>query len=378
MNSVCPARRGRPRSALAAGAAAAALLAAAAACSAPGPRPGSSPAVPSAAPAPALHSGTPLLTAAFTVPGGGHVNEAQFSADGKLAAAASVSASGSSKIYVWNVAARKFLVTLTAPGGAVYLAFGADDTTLTALVERAGSGAAVIDRWSLATGASTTLWRPPGDANWVASYDEGTLAIANAADDAVQVLSVATAHVIADIAMPGGANIVDYGLELDGDGRTLITSDQHGNSYVWDVASGKLTARLRYPAADVDKGVLEHPLYLSPDGATVVVPDAAGASTLLDAGTGANVTPRSAVWSRDAGVCLFSVDSRVCAAPWGSHTIDLWDIGARTQLTAVTSPAFVGTEGIPAIGPDASEVLTLAPFTKGGTGRLYLWTIPAG
>lgn len=79
------------------------------------------------------------------------------------------------------------------------------------------------------------------------------------------------------------------------------------------------------------------------------------------------MTPRRAVWSRDDGVCLFSVDSRVCAAPWGGHTIDLWDIGARTQLTAVTSPAFVGTEGIPAIGPDASEVLTLAPFTKGGT-----------
>jgi WD40 repeat protein len=307
--------------------------------------------------------------------GGGLGNEAQFSADGRLAAAASVSAAGASKIYVWNVAARKYLTTLDAPGGAVYLAFGADDATLTALVDEAGSGT-VIDRWSLATGAGTTLWRPPGDANWIASYDESTLAIANPADDAVRVLSVGTAQVIADISMPGGANIVDYGLELNGDGRTLVASDQHGNSYVWNVATGALIARLRYPAADVTKGVLQHPLYLSPDGKTVVVPDAEGPPRLVDAETGADVTPRSALWSRDGGACLFAVDSRVCATPRGGHTIDLWDIGTGTRLTTVSSAAFAGTAGIPAIGPDSSEVLALAPFAKGGTSRLYLWTIP--
>lgn len=350
-----------------------------AACSAPGPRPASGPGVSSSAAArpapPALHSGAPRLAAAFTVPGGGLVNEAQFSADGKLAAAARVSSAGASKIYVWNVAARKYLTALDAPGGAVYLAFGADDTTLTALVERSGSGSTVIERWDLATGAGTRLWNPPGDANWIASYDESTLAIANPADNAVQVLSVSTARVIADIPMPGGANIVDYGLELDGDGRTLIASDQRGDSYVWNVAAGALIARLRYPAADVARGVLQHPLYLSPDGKTIVVPDAQGPPRLVDAATGADVTPRSPLWNRDGGACLFSVDSRVCATPRGDHAIDLWDIGTRTRLTAVTSPALVGTDGIPAIGPGASEVLTLAPFVKGGTSKLYLWTI---
>ncbi len=379
MASVFRTRPGRCQAALAA-AAAALALAALAACSAAGPPTAGGPSVPSAAgrpsAPPALPAGTPRLAAAFTVPGGGLVNEAQFSADGKLAAAARVSAAGASKIYVWNVAARAYLTTLDAPGGAVYLAFGPDDSTLTALVERAGSGDAVIERWNLASGAGSLLWRPPADANWVTSYDESTLAIANAADDAVTVLSVGTAHVIADIAMPGGANIVDYGLELDADGRTLVASDQHGNSYVWDVTTGTLIRRLRYPAGDVDQGVLAHPLYLSPDGQTVVVPDAAGTSRLLDASTGADLTPGSALWKRDDGGCLFSVDGRVCASAWGDHTIDLWDIGARTQLTAVTSPALVGTEGIPAIGPDASEVLALAPFAKGGTGKLYLWVIP--
>jgi WD40 repeat protein len=359
------------------------IVTALAACSASGSRPASGPADPSgpgSSPGPgissgALHSGAPRLAAAFTVPGGGLVNEAQFSADGKLAAAASASAAGTSKIYLWNVATRRYLTTLDAPGGAVYLAFGADDTTLTALVERAGSGDAAIDRWNLATGQRTTLWSPPGDANWIVSYDESTLAIANSADDAIRVLSVNSARVIADIAMPDAANIVDYGLELNGDGRTLIASDQHGNSYVWNISTGALIARLRYPASDVAKGVLTHPLYLSPDGKTIVVPDAEGPPRLVDAGTGADVTPRGALWNRDGGACLFSVDSKVCATPRGDHTIDLWDIGARAHLVAVTSPALVGTEGIPAIGPNASEVLALAPFTKRGTSKLYLWAI---
>jgi hypothetical protein len=106
------------------------------------------------------------------------------------------------------------------------------------------------------------------------------------------------------------------------------------------------------------------------------VPDAQGPPRLVDADTGADVTPRSPLWNRDGGACLFSVDSRVCATPRGDHAIDLWDIGTRTRLTAVTSPALVGTDGIPAIGPDASEVLALAPFAKGGTSKLYLWTVP--
>ena len=86
--------------------------------------------------------------------------------------------------------------------------------------------------------------------------------------------------------------------------------------------------------------------------------------------------PRCAQTRSGAFARLFAVDSRVCATPRGEGTIDLWDIGTRTRLTTVTSPAFAGTDGIPAIGPDASEVLALAPFAKGGTSRLYLWTIP--
>jgi WD40 repeat protein len=371
-------RLGRRRATLAAGAVAfLAVAGAVAACSGPGPRPGqSSPVTLAKAAPPALPAGPPVLAAAFTVPGGGLVDEAQFSPDGKLAAAASTSAAGPSKIYVWDVATGKYLVTLDAPGGSVYLAFSPDDSTLTGLVQRAGSGGASIDRWDLATGARTTLWNPPADANWVVSYNDSTLAIANAADDAIQVLSVGTGHVIADIPMPGAANIVDYGLELDASGSTLIASDQHGDSYIWDVATGALIARLRYPAADVVKGVLQHPLFLSPDGKTVVIPDAQGPSTLRDIATGANLTPRSAMWPADNGGCLFAVDSRVCATAQGEYTINLWDVGTGSYLTAVSNPALVGLEGIPAIGPDASEVVTLAPYAQGGTSKLYLWKIP--
>jgi WD40 repeat protein len=371
-------RRGRHWRALAAGAAPLilAVTGAVAACSAPGLRPESSPGTPSTVAPPPLHAGRPVLTAAFTVPGGGLVDEVQLSPDGALAAAASTSATGASKIYVWDVATGRYLITLGAPGGSVYLAFGADDSTLSGLVEPAGSGRASIDRWDLATGVRTTLWSPPADANWIVSYNDTVLAIANAADDAIAVLSVGSGHALADISMPGGANIVDYGLELDADGRTLIASDQHGNSYIWDVVTGALIARLRYPAADVVKGVLQHPLFLSPDGKTVVIPDAQGPSTLLDVATGANLTPRSAMWPADNGGCLFSADSRVCATAQGAHTINLWDVGTGTFLTAVSNPALVGLEGIPAIGPDASEVVTLAPYAEGGTSTLYLWKIP--
>jgi len=313
---------------------------------------------------------TSVRVATFTAPAGGDISYAFFSLDGKLAVGQASSAHRGS-IYIWDVASRKYVTTLTMPHGdpSQALCVTRDDKTLIAVDLKAY----VIYRFDIASGKASVVRSVPAAA-WNVSGDGSTLASEVLAGNAIDVFKVATGAHVEQLKNPTTAAIVPSSLDLDSNGQELATSARNGETYVVDVQTGRTLAS--FPYRYVAGGQLP---VLSQDGATVYVPGNGSApARIWDVATRSNITPDDSRWpSRDNGV-VFSVDGLTAVtSPPGADYFDLWNVSTRTHI-ARTVVAGGGNDVLESLGPGNSELLLGSSWssTARGSADVYLYDIP--
>ena len=166
------------------------------------------------------------------------------------------------------------------------------------------------------------------------------------------------------LTQPAGSQEV-WAIAFRPDSRELVALGADNKGYVWDAASGRLTASL----AGAFAGSSGTAFAFSPDGAILATIDDSQDIVLRDATTGHLI---ATLPSTGAYTVAFSPDGRTLAVGNGDGDADLWDIKTRQLITTLHDPSgnFSGTATV-AFGPDNR---TLAVHDDSSA---YLWDIPA-
>jgi WD40 repeat protein len=312
---------------------------------------------------------------------------AAFSLDGTLVAGAGNNEP--TDVYAWNARTDNYIGTL-ALGSSFSLeglALTPDDKSLMVLDAAGG-----VCQWDLSGTRCSTLiadpsWYNGGPWNAAISGDAGTVAYQDPAGTGVDVVSVTTGRQIAQFTDPSGAPLVgaDYtgndqpgsAISLDQDGGVLTAGDAAGHLYVWDTGTGRLLATLRFSPSATLNG--DGPAAtLSPDGQTVLVPEAGNGleSTLWSVATQANITPANHLWPQQwdngTGSVFFTSNGKEIVTYRDDQTgADLWDATTLTYVAPIPFTGSYAAMGLEAYAASGQDVLT-----DDGKSHIALWPIP--
>ncbi len=157
-----------------------------------------------------------------------------------------------------------------------------------------------------------------------------------------------------------------YSVAFSPDGKVLAAGDGNGRAYLWNVATGKLVTSLSDSGS---KGV--NSVAFSPDGKVLAAGDGNGRAYLWNVATGKPVT-LSGSGSKGVNSVAFSPDGKVLAAGNNNGRTYLWDVATGQPVTSLTDPGGTGVISV-AFGPDGT---TMAAGDN--IGRTYLWNIATG
>jgi WD40 repeat protein len=187
---------------------------------------------------------TKKVAATFTDPHSQGVFSMAFAPDGTLAVG-----DGNGNTYLWDTITQSVTSTLTNPDGedAHAVAF-APDGTLAVAGTNFDTGASHTYLWNTATGSLiTTLTDPNGQgADAVAFAPDGTLAVGDANGN-TYLWDTAAGSVTTTLADPDGEGVSSVAFASDG---TLAAGDRNGSTYLWDTAAESVTATLTDPNRD--------------------------------------------------------------------------------------------------------------------------------
>jgi len=191
--------------------------------------------------------------------------------------------------YLWDIATRKIAATLTDPGqqGVISVACAPDGITIAT-----GDANGSTYLWDIATGKLTnTFLDPNGPGVNVEAFapDSITLAIGGG-PGGIFLWDTATGRTTATLPLSSNTPQVNA-VAFSPDGTTLAAGDLNGRTYLWDTATGKLTATLTDPARHAVKptdptGHEVTSVAFSPDGTTLAAADLNGSTYLWDIATG--------------------------------------------------------------------------------------------
>ena len=261
---------------------------------------------------------------------------------------------GNAHVCLWNVVTRTGCRTSSYVTDANAVAFSSDGKTL-----GVGGAGGRVALFNASTMTLTKYFTDPGSYGVVSlafGPDDRTVA---AGDDNgnTYLWDIATgkAVTLADPKSQGVRTVV-----FTPDGKTLAVGDLNGSVFLWNVQSGKLAGTLADPDS---RGV--NSMALSPDGTTVAAGDDNGRTFLWDVATGklARVYPDPA--STGVSAVAFSPDGRLLAASDESGYIFFWETAAVHLVNTV--PVNVDIAAL-AFTPDGK---TLATGALGG--NLTLW-----
>jgi serine/threonine protein kinase len=147
---------------------------------------------------------------------------------------------------------------------------------------------------------------------------------------------------------------------------TASGSGSGGSTYVWDIATKKITATLTGPGSE---GV-DYVAY-GPGGTTLAAADYNGSTYLWDIATKTMTAPLTDPGSEGVESVAYGPDGTTLAAADSNGNIYLWDIVTKTMTAPLTDPGSKGVYYV-AFAPDGT---TLAAADS--NGNTYLWKLQA-
>ena len=160
--------------------------------------------------------------------------------------------------------------------------------------------------------------------------------------------------------------IVDS-VAFDPRGTTLAVGDANGNAYLWDTATGKLTATFTIPDHQNVAAAA-----FARDGTTLAVGDDDGSTYLWDTGTGKLTATLSDPHSKEVAKVAFNPDGTTLAVGDGNGSTYLWDTATGKLIATLTDPASKGVASV-AFNPDGTTMAV-----GDGNGSTYLWDTATG
>ena len=335
-----------------------------------------------------------------------------FSPDGKRLASADAEDirkhNGTGKLIIWDLAAKRPLVTVDHPGWVRGVAFApdgkhvamcCDDGTLQLLDAATGKvlhslGQPGRHSTSIAFSPDSQCLAGPGDNGallWdVVSGQE--LRLFNGPEKAARTIALApdgkimaTAHFGAD-PISGDATVclwdvgtgasqhtlrghkgMVHALAFSPNGKLLATGGANGEVLLWEVASGRRVRALE----DGGMGSM-HGVAFTPDGSSLVTGGTDGQIQIWDPGTG---QLKGSPELRHAGLVslALSTDGKIVAARGLHQPISLWDTTSGRRVAKLGSP----------VSSFSSYSLALAPVaprlaSAGKDGVVHLWDLTTG
>ncbi len=173
---------------------------------------------------------------------------------------------------------------------------------------------------------------------------------------------IATRKVTATLSDPGSDGV--YYVAYGPDGTTLAVADTDGSTYLWDIATKKVTATLSDPGRKGVDGVA-----YGPGGTTLAAADADGSTYLWDIATKTITATLTDPRSQGVDSVAYAPGGTTLAAADTDGSTYLWDIATKTITATLTDPRSQGVDSV-AYGPGRTT-LAAADYN----GNIYLWDI---
>ena len=167
---------------------------------------------------------------------------------------------------------------------------------------------------------------------------------------------------------PGGESLA--AVAFSPNGKIIATSDDLGNTYLWQASSRKLITALGDPSSEGIRAMA-----FSPNGTILATADEGGHAYLWDVATHALLATLCVPGSGAVSAVAFSPDGKTLALGAGDDTTRahayLWDVVSHLLVRTIAPPNSIVVDSI-AFSPNGQILAT------GADGETYVWAVTSG